>query len=473
MVAVLAVVLSTVALAPAAWAADEPSPAPTPTHWDPRLKPIADEVAKLRHLKFDHPVAAEFLDDAKFEKKVAVDHSKLTKQDKRDIERSQAQLRALGLIGADVDLLGSVESLQQSGVLAFYDPETKKITVKGSNLDDVKTRVTVAHELTHALQDQHFDLTAARKEVAKAHGSSAFQTVVEGDARRIEDAYEQTLSAADQEAYATQNAAVSTEAQNEITAKGVPDTLSVLFQAPYLLGPAMLQAVIAKENDKGVDALFEDPPVADASFVTPSTLLDHRTFQTVKPPALQKGEKRSGPADVFGALSLFQVLASRLDNSTALTATDAWDGDAMVTFTRKGQTCLRAAFAGKGTVGVQALRAAWTQWATQVPAGTATVDGTPTRVTVTACDPGSAATAIPNPPFGSLTYLVGRDSLFAGLLQSGAPTKAATCVSDALVRDPVFAPLVTTAGTDPNAEPDEATITALRAKVQVYVAQCR
>ena len=90
----------------------------------------------------------------------------------------------------------------------------------------------------------------------------------------------------------------------------------MLFQAPYILGPSMLQAVVAKDDEKGVDALFEDPPFADASFVTPSTLLDHRTFQTVDPPTLQKGEKRDGKADVFGSLSLFQVLASRLDNAT-------------------------------------------------------------------------------------------------------------------------------------------------------------
>ena len=58
-----------------------------PKSWDPRLEPIANEVAELRKLDFDHPVAAEFLDDAAFEKKVAVDKGKLTKQDKADIER--------------------------------------------------------------------------------------------------------------------------------------------------------------------------------------------------------------------------------------------------------------------------------------------------------------------------------------------------------------------------------------------------
>ncbi len=290
---------------------------------------------------------------------------------------------------------------------------------------------------------------------------------------RTENAYEETLSNADQQAYTSENAEVSKQAQTEITAKGVPDTLSVLFQAPYVLGRSMLTSVIAKDQEQGVDKLFEDPPVADASFVTPSTLLDHRTFQHVTTPALQKGEKRSGKADVFGSLALFQVLASRLDNATALSAADAWDGDAMITFTRRGQTCLRATFAGKGTDGIATLNDAWKQWAAQVPADTAAVDGTADRVTVTACDPGAAATAIPNPPFGSLVYLDGRDSLFSGLLQSGAPTDVASCSADALVRDPVFAPIVTAAGTDPNAEPDPATITALQARVRDIVAGCQ
>ncbi len=142
MLAVLAVVLSGVALAPTASAKDTATSttvAPVPKKWDPRLKPIADKVAELRKLKFEHPVAAEFLDDAAFEKKVAVDHSKLTKEDKESIARSQGQLRAVGLIGPDVDILGAVESLQQSGVLAYYEPKTQLITVKGTDLANVST----------------------------------------------------------------------------------------------------------------------------------------------------------------------------------------------------------------------------------------------------------------------------------------------------------------------------------------------
>src|SRR6476620_9835501 len=135
--AIVVVVVATVAMAGVVGAAPASAkstttttaevPAKVPTKWDPRLRPIADEVAKLRKLDFEHPVAAEFLDDATFEKKVTTDRGKLSKQDKRDLERSQAQLRAVGLIGADVDLFDAVGSLQTSGVLAYYDPKTKKI----------------------------------------------------------------------------------------------------------------------------------------------------------------------------------------------------------------------------------------------------------------------------------------------------------------------------------------------------------
>ena len=31
--------------------------------------------------------------------------------------------------------------------------------MRGTDLTDVDVRVTIVHELTHALQDQHFDLT--------------------------------------------------------------------------------------------------------------------------------------------------------------------------------------------------------------------------------------------------------------------------------------------------------------------------
>ena len=265
-----------------------------PKEWDSRLAPIATEVAKLRGLEFEHPVAAEFLDDAAFEKRVAIDKGKLSKSDKEDIERSQGQLRAVGLIGPDVDIVDAMSSLQASGVLAYYSPKTEKITVKGTSTDDVATRVTVAHELTHALQDQHFDLSKLEKAAEKAHGSTALRTLVEGDAVRIQDDYVDSLSSADQAAYNDERAATGATVRAEVDAKGVPESLSVLFEAPYDLGPSMLAAVIAEEQVAGIDALFEHPPVADAAFLTPATLLEHRVLPRARSAEAAQGRAAIG-----------------------------------------------------------------------------------------------------------------------------------------------------------------------------------
>ncbi len=105
----LAAALATVLLAPAASAKKSTTTSSTsttttvPAAWDPRIQPIADQVAQLRGLAFVHPVAAEFLDDAAFEQQIVIDQA-LTKADKQELARDQATIRAFGLIGPDVNL---------------------------------------------------------------------------------------------------------------------------------------------------------------------------------------------------------------------------------------------------------------------------------------------------------------------------------------------------------------------------------
>ena len=48
-------------------------------------------------------------------------------------------------------------SVSDGGTLAFYDPTDERVRVRGTEMT-VGLEVTLVHELTHALQDQHFDL---------------------------------------------------------------------------------------------------------------------------------------------------------------------------------------------------------------------------------------------------------------------------------------------------------------------------
>ena len=92
-------------------------------------------------------------------------------------------------------------------------------------------RVTVAHELTHTLQDQHFDLQKLGQKAAEAdHGSTVLQTIVGRRHGRHRGRLREALSdAAGAGAHIQRRTRRSARrAQSEITAKNVPDTLSVV-----------------------------------------------------------------------------------------------------------------------------------------------------------------------------------------------------------------------------------------------------
>src|SRR3954471_7574008 len=80
-------------------------PAAHAASWDPRVEPIAREVEKLRGLEFEHPVPVDFLSNAAFNKRIAVTRDTMSADDKTQLERAQSQLRSIGLLGDDVDLI--------------------------------------------------------------------------------------------------------------------------------------------------------------------------------------------------------------------------------------------------------------------------------------------------------------------------------------------------------------------------------
>ena len=97
-------------------------------------------------------------------------------------------LEGLGLVEPDADLVESMRSLLGVGVVGFYDPETDELVVRGAALTPY-VRTTIAHELIHALDDQHLDLDRPEYDEADDEVGFGFSSVVEGNARRIEDAY--------------------------------------------------------------------------------------------------------------------------------------------------------------------------------------------------------------------------------------------------------------------------------------------
>jgi hypothetical protein len=78
-------------------------------------------------------------------------------EDARRMQRSEIVLKKFGLLDRDFDLKPFLLSLLKEQIEAYYDPKAKTVNLLDwVSIDEQKP--VLAHELTHALQDQHVDL---------------------------------------------------------------------------------------------------------------------------------------------------------------------------------------------------------------------------------------------------------------------------------------------------------------------------
>jgi hypothetical protein len=279
------------------------------------------------------------------------------------------------------------------------------------------------------------------------------------------------LSTADQAAYEAAQSADSAAATDAIHDKGVPDSVSTIFQAPYVLGPIML-GLVESQKKGGIDGMFTSPPTTDASFLTPASLLDGTKTVKVATPKLAKGEKAVDKPDVFGSFALYLMLAGRGDAGEALSAADSWGGDSMITFTRGGTTCVRAAFAARSSNDTAALSDAISSWVAKMPGGTASSTRDGSIVTLTACDPGTSATDPPNSSNTALIVADLRNEVLSEIVGSGAPVATGECVAIGLVRDPAMQPIIAQVAADPSASLSDADTKLLQSKVLSLASTC-
>ena len=78
-------------------------------------------------------------------------------KDTARVERSGIVLKKFGLLPADFELRPFLLSLLKEQIAGYYDSKTKTVNLLNW-IDPEEQKPVLAHELTHALQDQHVDL---------------------------------------------------------------------------------------------------------------------------------------------------------------------------------------------------------------------------------------------------------------------------------------------------------------------------
>ncbi len=183
-------------------------------------------------------------------------------------------LKLLGLIPSDSNLRAIQSAVFQDQVAGFYDPQTKRLAlVKDAGAQDESVgEITLAHELTHALDDQRFGLKD--QPPGMDDRATAYSALVEGDATSV------------MTRYATQYMTGSNllGALFASTAAGgprLPPYIQSSLEFPYLEGQRFVDTLYryARGSWKLVNAAFKLlPPVSTQQILHP---LDY--VRNVKP----------------------------------------------------------------------------------------------------------------------------------------------------------------------------------------------
>jgi hypothetical protein len=360
-----------------------------PDEWDRRLVDLAAFVEDERGLRFDHPVAVDFLTAEEYSERTRVQESELTREDQRLIEERTAPLRALGLVPDDFDAVESANELSDTATVAYYDPLRERIVVRGT-ATTTDLRVTLAHELVHVLQDQHFGLEEMLDEGGlKGDRLSGHLALIEGDATRIQQVYVRSLPGAERDDYLDAAGETADEAQEQLEA--VPGVLVATEGAPYALGPSLVELIAAEGGNGAVDEAFDDPPATTEHMVDPRSYFAGDPALEVAAPVVPTGGEQVGEDDSLGALPIFLLLSERIDPLVALSAADGWGGDAYVVYDRRGTTCIDLAVEGDSARDGDELLEAFQAWVSAGPPGAARARSDGDLSVLSACDPGSGA----------------------------------------------------------------------------------
>jgi len=335
-----------------------PEPA-TPSEVEAVVAEISEFVAREQGVPFLEPVDVELLGEGAFQDRLLADFD----EDVEDLRRQEHAFKALGLVDADVDLVEAMRSLLGAGVVGFYDPETGELVVRGASVSPY-VRTTIAHELAHALDDQHHDLDRPEYDDAADEVGFGFSAVVEGNARRVETAYRDAMSAEEQ----AQATAEEFTIGEGIDIGAVPLVLLELIAAPYQLGQDLVDDLVAEGGDEALATAFADPPTTSEQVIDPSAYIAREGRVDVPHPQVAGQVVDEG---VLGQFLIDILLQSELGRS-AEDAADGWGGDWAVVWTDGSRSCVTLTIVGDDVEETEELAQAFDRWAAERDAVTVT-----------------------------------------------------------------------------------------------------
>lgn len=314
---------------------------------DPAALAAAEEILKtvsrLRALDIKQSVKSGFKTKDEIEQSVIHDLDEKTSA--AEFEASQKTLVKLGLVSRDFRLRDYIVQLLREQVAGYYEPKTKEFYLAAwLPLGDQKR--VIAHELVHALQDQHFDLKRFDNwPKGDADAELAAHALVEGEATLVMIQYD-----FDQQGMRLDLARLGgladglleqdsdSDAKNYPVLAGAPRVLKQNLQFPYLYGAGFVASVLKSGSWLPLDNSYRSLPASTEQIMHPDKFLARENPIKIEfgdlSAVLGKDWKQED-ADVNGEFGYQVILAEFIPKLEARGAASGWGGDRYALFENK------------------------------------------------------------------------------------------------------------------------------------------
>lgn len=283
----------------------------------------AEFVETVRGRAFKSFPLVELVDADEFESRLLADFNEFADE----LSADGITMSALGLIPQDADLADIFKESISIGVVGFYDTESQELVIKGSDLD-LYAELVIVHELTHAFDDQWFDLDRAEVDDLADDASYGFSAVVEGNASRVEGAWRDSLSP-DDEAELTRLEFSLLSPEDLLRYLEIPASILSIQISPYTDGKSFVQSVADAGGEDAVDALFLNPPTSSEQVFHPEKFAELEAVVPTEAPEPSGDIIDEGD---LGELVLREWLGVR--------AAEGWGGDSYATWDAgEGESC--------------------------------------------------------------------------------------------------------------------------------------
>jgi hypothetical protein len=309
---------------------------------------VALAIEDIRELDFRNLPQPRYLPPARMASEVETAFARdYPDEEAEDDERS---LALLGAIPPNMDLEATLSGFLGEQVVGFYDPDTGDLVVKGSPgpLDPVE-KVTLAHELDHALTDQVLGIPLKEPPAPGEEDSAlAVRALAEGDATLAMSMFASRALSTEERVSA--NLSASPEQGSVAELAQVPHYLARTMLFPYLEGLLFVCGLQVEGGWDAVNAAYRNPPTTSAQVLFPERFdTGEEAVDPRDPPSLPEPWTRSDVSAVGAADLLFLFEAPGGNRSKALPGSldlaAGWAGGEMHLWTRDENSALGIALA--------------------------------------------------------------------------------------------------------------------------------